>query len=140
SSEPVRVGVIGCGHWGPNHIRNFAAMPDVVVVGAADPSAERRAAMATQFRGLAVFDQADALLDLRPDAVIIATPVAAHAALALSAIERGVHVLCEKPLAHSTAAAEEMSAAAAVRGVVLMVGHVFVWNAGLRRVKEMLDS
>jgi len=136
----VRIGIIGGGQWGPNHVRNFAALPDAVVVGLAETSPARRAALARQFRGLTLFADHRSLLDESPDAVVIATPTSTHHAIALAALERGIHVLCEKPLALTAAEAQEMAMVASERGVVLAVGHVFLFNAGIRRLKELLEA
>jgi predicted dehydrogenase len=74
------------------------------------------------------------------DAVLVATPPAAHAAVALQAINAGKHVLVEKPMATSVADAEAMVVAAAVQGVQLMVGHTFEYNAAVRRLREIIRS
>jgi predicted dehydrogenase len=132
--------VVGCGHWGPNHIRVFQALPDVTVSWAVDRDEGRRRHVASLFAGVrltARYD--DVLADRSVDAVVIATPASTHRDLALRAIAAGKHVLCEKPLATTSAECAELVGAAAARGVVLMVGHVFLFNQGILKLKELMD-
>lgn len=141
SREPgvISVGVIGCGHWGPNHIRNFASLPGVKVAWAADPSEARRRHMQSLYERVRTTpDAADVLGDDAVDAVVIATPTGTHRDVALAAIAAGKHVLCEKPLARTSAECAELIDAAAARGVVLMVGHVFLFNGGIVKLSELV--
>ena len=135
------IAVLGCGHWGPNHVRVFGALPGVSVDWAVDPDAARRRQMAGLHRGLRVTDRLeDVLGDPAVDGVVVATPAATHRELALAAIRAGKHVLCEKPLALTAADCAELVAAAARARVALMVGHVFVFNHGILKVKDLLDA
>src|SRR5438093_7955514 len=94
------VAVVGCGHWGPNHIRVLGAIPGVTVRWAVDPDEARRRHVAALHGGVRVTGRyADVLADRSVEAVVIATPAATHRDLALAAIRAGKHVLCEKPLA-----------------------------------------
>jgi predicted dehydrogenase len=137
--DGIAIGVIGCGHWGPNHIRNFRTTPGVSVAWAVDPSSERRHYVASQYERVRVTARVeDVLTDPAVNAVVVATPTATHHQIALMAITAGKHVLVEKPLARTSAECDELIAAAAARGVALMVGHVFVFNAGILKLKELL--
>jgi predicted dehydrogenase len=136
----ISIGVIGCGHWGPNHIRAFASLPGVFVPWAVDHSEERRTHMTSLHQHLRVTAHLQEVLDDRSvDAVVVATPAFTHRGIAQAAIEAGKHVLCEKPLALSSAECEELIAAAASHGVVLMVGHVFLFNGGILMLKHLID-
>jgi len=137
----IRLGVIGCGHWGPNHIRNFASSKGATVVWAADTSEARRQHVASLYESIRFTDSADEVFaDESVDAVVIATPTRTHHALCLAAIRAGKDVLCEKPLAIDSAECEGLVVAAKEHGVVLMVGHVFLFNGGILKLKELIST
>ena len=137
----VRVGLVGYGYWGTNLARNVAELPAFELVAVADERPARREVIARRFSRAEAVESADALL-ARPDldAVILATPVSSHYPLARQAIERGLHVLVEKPLAGSVAEAEQLVELAERAGVRLMVDHTFVYTGAVRRIKEIVDS
>jgi predicted dehydrogenase len=135
------VAVIGCGQWGANHVRVFDALPGAAVKWVVDESAERRRHIASRYAHLRVTgDCAGPLADPEVDAVVVATPASTHAAIALAALGAGKHVLCEKPLGRSAAECRDLVAAAATAGRVLMVGHVFLFNPGILRLKDLVDA
>jgi predicted dehydrogenase len=139
-SSTVRVGVIGFGQWGPNHVRNFLAVEDCEVVRVADASAPRLGLAAKQFRGLQTTTDATAITEAPDvDAVVVATPVQSHVALVQQALLAGKDVLCEKPLAATVAECRALGELAAARGRVLMVGHVFLYNPSVQHLKVDLD-
>ncbi len=131
------IGVIGCGHWGPNHIRIFHQLPKSRVGMCADPDPQRRTAVAKLYPGVAVTeDYREVLRAAEIDAVCVASPTDTHYTVTREALEHGKHVLCEKPLslrAEECLALEEL---ARERGRVLMVGHVFLFNRGIVRLKD----
>jgi len=136
-----RIAVIGCGHWGPNHIRNFMAMPGSTVSLAVDTSAERRRHVRERFPDVAVAEDVEsALRDAEIDAVVVATPSATHYEIVARALEADKDVMCEKPLALDSGASDELVELARKRRRILMVGHVFVYNAGIRQLKAYVDS
>jgi predicted dehydrogenase len=137
----IRVAVIGAGHWGPNLIRNFHNRERSEVVWVVDPDAARVALVRARFAEVKTApDPGPALADPDVDAVVVATPASTHHALAKAALERGKHVLVEKPIATDARHGEELCTLAAKSGLVLMVGHVFLYNPGIRRVKQYLDE
>ncbi len=139
--SPVRIAVVGCGYWGPNLIRNFAALPDCVVARICDADPERLAKVAARYRGAqAGTSFEDVVRDDDIDAVAIATPVRTHFALARACLASGKHAFVEKPLAASAAECRELVEIAEERGLALMVGHVFLYSAAVRRLKEIVDS
>jgi predicted dehydrogenase len=124
-TPPVRVGVIGLGYWGPNLARNFDQLPSAELAWLCDASQEAIDRWAPRFPGVGTStDAAELLADDTLDAIVIATPVPTHAALALQVIEAGKHCFVEKPLAQSAAEAEQVAAAAESAGRLLMVGHL----------------
>lgn len=140
TSSTVRVGVIGFGQWGPNHVRNFRAIDGSDVVRVCDAAAGRLALAQKQFRGLETTTDAAAVTQASDvDAVVIATPVHSHVALARQALEHGKDVLCEKPLAATVDECRQLCELAAAKGRILMVGHVFLYNPGVQHLKVDLD-
>jgi predicted dehydrogenase len=140
-SPAIRTGLIGYGYWGPNLARNLAEHDGVELTAIADPRPERRALAARRYPWLRPWAEAAALLDREDlDAIVIATPLATHYALARAAIERGKHVLVEKPLAGTRAEAEELAALADARGVRLMVDHTFVYNGAVRKIRAIVNA
>lgn len=136
----VRVGVIGFGQWGPNHVRNFSLLDGVEVVRIADASEARLKAAQKFLRGVAVTtNAADVIAAPDIDAVIVATPTGTHYDLVKAALLAGKDVLCEKPLARTAAECRELAELAAARGRILMVGHVFLYNSGVLHLKTDLD-
>lgn len=139
-SSTVRVGVIGFGQWGPNHVRNFRAIDGSDVIRICDAAAGRLALAQKQFRGVEATTDAAAITQAADvDAVVIATPVLSHVALARQALESGKDVLCEKPLAATVDECRQLCDLAAARGRILMVGHVFLYNPGVQHLKVDLD-
>jgi predicted dehydrogenase len=140
ASSTLRVGVLGFGQWGPNHVRNFRMIDDCDVVRVGDTSTSRLALARKQFRDLATTaDPADITLAPDVDAVVIATPVQSHFALVRQALEAGKDVLCEKPLAATVAECRALCDLAATQRRVLMVGHVFLYNPSVEHLKVDLD-
>ncbi len=137
----VRIGVIGAGHWGPNLIRNFQDDRGSSVVCVADSSADRLNLVAERFPEVRVTTSADDVLSADDvDAVVVTTPTRTHYGLAMKALRNGKHALVEKPITTSAAEAEELCEEAERRGLVLMVGHVFLFNEGVRRVKQYISE
>ena len=137
----IRVAVIGAGHWGPNLIRNFHNGHASEVVWIVDQDAARLAEVQTRFPDVRVTQEsARAFSDPAVDAVVIATPTITHFTLAQAALQRGKHVLVEKPLATDSWQATELLQTAASHQLILMVGHVFLYNSAIRKVKEYLGA
>jgi predicted dehydrogenase len=138
---PIRVGVAGLGYWGPNLARNFAALPGCELAWLCDASPEARAKLAPSFPSArATGDLDDLLSDPDLDAVVLATPVPTHAALAIRVAESGKHCFVEKPLATTARDAEAAVAAAERAGKILMVGHLLEYHPAVHRLRELLDE
>ena len=132
------IAVIGCGYWGPNHVRTFCGIPDCRIT-AVDVDVTRLARLAQMFPTIRVEASLERVLDDPAiDAVVIATPTQTHFDLVRRALLAGKHVLCEKPLCTETAAARQLAELAIDRRRVLMVGHIFLFNPGIEVLKELL--
>ncbi len=136
----IPVGVIGCGYWGPNLIRNFSCCPLTEVVAVCDANPARLEAVARNYGHLKLLPSVDELLDLKPQAVAIATPVSTHFALASRCLEAGIDVLVEKPLAASVREAQALVDLAERRGRVLMVDHTYLFSNAVRRIKALVEE
>jgi predicted dehydrogenase len=140
-ADTVGVGVIGYGYWGVNLARNVAAAPTTRLVGVAETSQGALAKAAADHPQARTWASLAAMLDdADVAAVVLATPAHTHHALALQVIDAGRHVLVEKPLAMTSADAEEVVAAAADRRLTLMVGHTFLYSAPVQRLRELIVS
>jgi predicted dehydrogenase len=138
--DSISVGIIGCGYWGPNLIRNFMSCHLTEVVAVCDPNLARLESIGTSYPSLKRVGSIDELLGLRLDAVAIATPVSTHYPLAKRCLDEGLHVLVEKPLASSESEAIALNELAAQRRRVLMVDHTYLFSNAVRRIKEIVDS
>jgi predicted dehydrogenase len=140
-AAPVSVGVVGLGYWGPNLARNFDALPGAELRWCCDADAAVRERLAVRHPGTRFTGDLDDLLDDPAlDAVVLATPVPTHAALAVRVLEAGKHCFVEKPLAQSVADAERALEAARAAGRVLMVGHLLQYHPGVNKLKEIAAS
>jgi len=140
-SKTLNVGVVGCGYWGPNLIRNFRNQPDCKLRAVCDLSEERLAHMKKLYPDVeGTDDYAKLLADYDLDAVVVATAVQFHHPMAKAALEAGKHVFVEKPMASSTAQCEELVALAKSKGLTVMVGHTFLYSAPVRKIKEIIDK
>jgi predicted dehydrogenase len=137
--DGVTFGVIGCGQWGPNYIRNFSSLPGTTVIAAADTSQARLNTLKVQHPTVHFTQQANEILhDESIDAVVISTPTQTHATLTKDALESGKHVLVEKPMCAHAPDGEELIRLARRKHKILMVGHTFLFNNGILKLKELL--
>ncbi|MGH2943348.1 MAG: Gfo/Idh/MocA family protein, partial [Solirubrobacteraceae bacterium] len=140
-TDPVRVGVVGLGYWGPNLARNVEGLAGAQLAWCCDERAESRERLAAKHPRTRFTARLDDLLgDDELDAVVLATPVPTHAGLAVRVLEAGKHCFVEKPLAQSVADAERVVAAARDSDRVLMVGHLLEYHPGVRKLKQIADS
>ena len=137
-SARLPIGVVGVGALGRHHARHLAMLEEAELVGVYDTDGARATAVAGEL-GVTAFGDFDGLL-ARVQAVTIAVPTRAHATVGLRALERGVPVLMEKPLAATVAEADALIAAAARGGVQLQVGHIERYNRALRAAEPYLDG
>jgi predicted dehydrogenase len=137
----IKVGVVGCGYWGPNLIRNFRALADCELKMMCDVSVQRLKHLKTLYPEVIGETSYERMLsDGNLDAIVIATSVRYHHPMAKASLLAGKHTFIEKPLASSTAECEELIEIAQRMGLVLMVGHTFLYSPAVRRIKEIVDS
>jgi predicted dehydrogenase len=141
-TEPaVHVGAVGCGYWGPNVIRNLADVDGFQLRWICDADPSRLQPVAARYPTARATTRIDDIFDDPGiDAIYLATPVSTHYALTRRALEGGKHVLVEKPLATTVDQANELAELADRRGLILMVGHTFVFSPPVRKVKDLIDT
>jgi len=139
--KTIKVGAVGCGYWGPNLIRNLRQSEGCELKRICDVSEERLRHMRRLYPEVATTNRfEDILNDAEIAAVVIASPVRFHYEMAKACLAVGKHVFIEKPMARTEAEAAELVALAARQGLVIMVGHTFLFSPAVRRMKEIVDA
>lgn len=139
-SGPLRIVIVGAGKIAADHVRAIDAVPEVELVGLADPDRPAATALASD-REVAVAPDLAAALELAPaDAAIIATPTATHARIGAEALDAGLHVMIEKPVASSRAELRSLVARAASTGRVLVSGQVVRFLPTVTAARELVIS
>jgi predicted dehydrogenase len=136
--DKIRVGVVGVGALGQHHARVYASMPGATLVGVVDPFPGRAEEVAGPL-GTKVFPAHSDLFD-KVDAVSIATPTTLHATIGEQFLKEGVHVLVEKPIAHTLEDADRLIRAAQTNNRVLQVGHLERFNPAVVRLREIVKK
>lgn len=141
AAGPLKIGLVGCGYWGPNLARSLVETGGIELAWLCDTNPAHLEALGARYpmagRSLRL---ADLLADKSVQALAISTPTRSHYDLCRQVIEAGKHVLVEKPVTADPDQADRLADLAARYGVVLMVGHVFLYNAGLRKLKELISA
>jgi len=137
-SRRVKIGVIGVGSLGQNHARIYASLPEAELVGVCDVDAERAANIGALY-GTTAFTRIEELAGL-VEALSVVVPTDKHREVADKLIEKGLHLLVEKPIAATTAEAEEMVAFAQKKGVILQVGHIERFNPVMTFLEQMANN
>ncbi len=139
--EPVRTALVGYGYWGANLARNIGAADATELIGIADTDPTRRAAATVDHPGIHTWqDFESVLVDEDVEAVVLAVPASAHAAMAIAALEAGRHVLVEKPLATDTSDGAAIVDTAHQAGLIAMVGHTFLYSPAVRALGDVIAS
>jgi len=139
--EHIKVGIVGCGYWGPNLIRNFRSLNKCRVKLMCDTNTERLRHMKSLYPDVeGHVDFSHMLNGAGLDAIVIATSVKHHYRMAKASLMAGKHTFIEKPMAATSAECDELIDLARRKGRILMVGHTFLYSAPIRRIKEIVDS
>jgi predicted dehydrogenase len=138
SDGALRIGVAGVGSLGFHHARIAGQLAGVTLAGFHDPRSERAEEVRVQL-GIRSFPDLPSLLG-EVDALVVATPTRTHAQIATEALEAGVHVFIEKPIASDLAQADRILEAAARSGAIVQVGHVERFNAALVGARPYLEA
>jgi len=140
-TKQIKVGVVGCGYWGPNLVRNFRALPDCHLKMMCDTQEHRIAHLKTLYPEVqGSTDYAHMLNGVDVDAVVIATAVKSHFPLAKASLMAGKHTFIEKPMAGSSEHCEELIEIAQQKGLVLMAAHTFLYSPVVQKIKEIVEQ
>lgn len=138
--ESVGVAIVGCGYWGINYVRVFNELPESRVVVSCDKREERLREIARRSPGVLLTTELDTVLQCDDvEAVVVCTEATTHFKIASQCLRAGKHVLVEKPITTLVEEAEELDRIANEKSVRIMVGHTFLYNSGVAKVKECLD-
>lgn len=135
--DRIRVGVIGVGSMGRHHARVYSELPEVELVGVADVDADRASDIAAKHATTAM--SREDVLDAA-DAVSVAVPTAYHYEVAQQAIERGVHVLVEKPFVEQLSEGQRLRSLADDHAVTVQVGHVERFNPAVMALADIVEE
>lgn len=136
----IRMALVGCGHWGSNYLRVLQFMEGAEVVSVYDRDGGPLKKITKQYPNLEIVKDFSSLLkNPQIDALIIATPASTHYPLVKESLAAQKHVLVEKPLALSIPEAEELVQAADRSRRILMVGHTFLYNPAIRKMREYIE-
>ncbi len=141
NTKPMGVAVIGCGYWGTNYVRIFNELTESRVVAVCEQSSDRLKEVARRFPNVYLTTQVEDVLS-QPDVqgVVVCTEATSHFNVTRRLLLAGKHVLVEKPLATTSTHAEKLIELADSHSATLMVGHTFIFNAGIRKVKEYVQQ
>lgn len=135
----LKVGVVGAGAWGRNHVRTLATMQSVELTAVADLDPKVRERVGKAHPGVLVTDSVDRLLE-SVEAVVVASTAKSHAAIGLQALAAGKAVLIEKPFALTVADAEALANASARLGVPALAGHLLEFHPVIERLKTLVAA
>jgi predicted dehydrogenase len=138
--KEIKLGVVGCGYWGPNLIRNFRTLANCRLTTMCDLSEDRLRHLKSlypEIQGETDFNRL--LLDSELDGIIIATAVRHHFPMAKASLLAGKHTFIEKPMASSVAECEELIQIAEKKGLILMIGHTYLYSPAVRKIKDIVE-
>jgi predicted dehydrogenase len=139
--EKPNIGVVGCGYWGPNLIRNYSLLAECRLKSVCDLDEGRLAMIASRHPGVETHTSYEIFLnDPDLDAVVIAVPVQYHFEMACRSLSAGKHTFIEKPMASSVEECKKLIELAAQKNLTLMTGHTFMYSPVVRKIKEIVDS
>lgn len=140
-TNPPRIAVIGCGYWGVNYVRVASELAEARLAAICEPRTERLREIGARFPDAEMFESIDEMLSSQDiDAVVVATGATTHYDVTRRCIEAGKHVLVEKPLATDLADAAALVDLAERAGVTLMVGHTFIFNPSVRKIRSYIEA
>lgn len=139
--KTLSIGVIGCGYWGPNLVRNFNGLANCTLKMISDLDQSRLQHLRNLYPAVEGSTNYKQLLNRADiDAVVIATPVKYHHPLAKESLLAGKHTFIEKPMASSSEECEELIEIADKKGLTLMIGHTFLYSSAVRKIQEIIKA
>jgi len=136
----VRIGIVGCGYWGPKHVRNFHELEESTLTAVCDLDKNRLERVKAQYPYVRTVVDFEDLLQDNVDGVVIVTPVDTHYQLARQALLHDKHVLIEKPVSTSSDEVLELIKLAEKRNLVMMVGHTYEYHPAVDFLRQLVQS
>ncbi len=136
----VNVGVIGCGYWGPKHIRNYHEIAEANLAAVCDVDERKLRQVRDQYPYVKTTSDINEFFNNAVDAVVIATPADTHFWLAREALLHNKHVMLEKPMTPTGREATELVHLAEQRNLVLMVGHTYIYHPAVDFLRNLVAS
>jgi predicted dehydrogenase len=137
----LSIGVVGCGYWGPNLVRNFRTISNCNVKAICDVNEGRMRHLKSLYPEVETVNEFKRFLEeCALDAVAIATPVKSHYSLAKASLLAGKHTFIEKPMASSSAECEELIEIASRNGLILMVGHTYLYSSAVKKIGDLVEA
>ena len=139
--DRIGIAIVGCGYWGMNYVRVFSELPQATVIAAVDLREDRLQMVERRFAAVSTFQEYKEVLD-NPNVtgVVVSTPASMHHPIVRDSLLSGKHVLVEKPMTTHVRQAEELVCLADGSEAVLMVGHTFLYNPGIMKMKACMDE
>ena len=141
SDKKIKIAVIGVGYWGPQLVRNFHQLDNVIIDTVCDINQEKLNKIKKNYPNIKTTkDFKDILENPEITAVVIALPTELHYQFAKLALEKGKHILITKPMTQNSSQAEELVKLAEEKGKLLMVDHTFLYYGPILKIKEVINS
>jgi predicted dehydrogenase len=139
--DQIGIAIVGCGDWGMNYVRVFSELRQATVIAAIDVREDRLQVVKRRFLTVETFREYGEALE-NPDVagVVVSTPASTHHSIVRDSLLSGKHVLVEKPMTTHVWQAEDLAALAEELEAVLMVGHTFLYNPGIRKMKTCMNE
>ncbi len=140
-AKPLGIAVIGCGYWGINYVRLLTQLPDINLIAVCDQSQDRLHEISKRFPEPKYVSNVDEVAGMEGvDAAIVCTNPASHYKVAAPLLEAKKHLLIEKPITTLSSDAQKLVDKAHEQKLILMVGHIFLYNSAIRKVKQYLEN
>ncbi len=141
TNSEVKVAIIGAGRWGMNHIKTAATITKAENILVCDRDSNAGLRVKSAFPGIGFTTETeDVVKSTEFKSIIVATPAELHYPITKQLLQAGKHVLVEKPITLHLEEAEELVKLAKENGSILMVGHVLLYHAAVRKMKEEIDN
>lgn len=140
-NRPLNIAIVGLGYWGPNYARIVCELSEGNLLWCADLSEENLRKIKEKYPAVkTTTDYQEIITDPDVDAILVVTPVNSHHKITKSFLEKGKHVLVEKPFTETLEQAEDLISLAESKNLTLMVGHVYLFNPGIKKLKELIKT
>lgn len=138
-NKPLNIAIVGLGYWGPNYARIISELPEGKLLWCADLNEDNLKKIKERYPGVKTTTEFGKIIDdPSVDAVLVVTPVQSHYEIARRFLENGKHVLVEKPFTKTVEQAEALINHANAKNLTLMIGHVYLFNPAVRKLKELI--